>query len=173
MKAEIIKGKPFFARVSRKNFGDTDKPALYVKFTDKNHTKWMGRFAKEEGNGLCQVIEDSTGSQCMVIANGKGYVVDIEKQTLLKEFGKQDHIISALHTTTPNYFVAGTDNSIFIINQEGTLKEILPDFKVDGFNLAKQQENTVNGWLESSINQFEKAIAFKIDLFSFNLILNY
>jgi hypothetical protein len=172
MNAEIIKRKSFFTKVN-KNYGEQNTPGLYVKFTDSKHKKWIGRFAKTEEEGICKVIEDQKGSQCLVIANGKGYLVDIEKQTVMKEFDEGDHIISALHTTKPNYFVAGTDNSIFIINQEGKLKEILPDFSVEGFNLRSQQENTVSGWLESSINQFENTIFFKVDLSNFNLILNY
>lgn len=173
MKAEILKRKPFLTSIITMNFGEQNKPGLYVRFTDSKNKKWIGRFGKTEGKGLCQVIEDQNGSQCLVIANGKGYLVDIDKKTIMKELDKGDHIMSALHTTKPNYFVAGTDNSIFIINEEGTLKEILPDFYVDGIAFQKQQENAVSGWLASSINQFENSIPFKIDLSSFHLILNY
>ena len=173
MKAEILKRKPFFTNIITMNFGEQNKPCLYVKFTDSKDQKWIGRFGKTEEEGLCQVIEDQNGSQCLVIANGKGYLVDVDKQTIMKELDKADHIMSALHTTKPNCFVAGTDNSIFIINEEGALKEILPDFFVDGIAFQKQQENAVSGWLASSINQFENSIPFKIDLSSFNLILNY
>ncbi len=172
MKAEIMKRKPFIARIQR-NYGEPNKPGLFVKFTDSRHKKWIGRFAKTEEEGLCRVIDNQHSSLCLVIANGKGYLLDIEKQTLLNEFNEGDPIISALHTTNPNYFVAGTGNSIFLIDQEGRLKEILPDFAVEGFNLKSQQENMVSGWLESSINQFENAIFFKVDLSNFNLTLNY
>ncbi len=173
MNAEIIKRKPLIGRFAQIDFGKQDKPGLYVKFTDSTHKKWIGCFAKADEKGLCQVFTDTNGSQCLVVANGKGYLVDIEKKTIMAEFDEQNHIISAVHTTKPNYFIAGTDNSIFIINQEGVLKEIFPDFNVDGFFLLKQHENTVSGKLESSINQFENAIDFKIDLSSFDLILNY
>ena len=173
MKAEILKRKPFLTNVITMNFGEKNKSGLYVKFTDSNNQQWIGRFGKTEEEGLCQVIEDQNGSQCLVIANGKGYLVDVDKQTIMKELDKADHIMSALHTNKPNCFVAGTDNSIFIINEEGALKEILPDFFVDGIAFQKQQENAVSGWLASSINQFENSIPFKIDLSSFNLILNY
>jgi len=79
----------------------------------------------------------------------------------------------AYFTTKPSYIDACADSSIFIINKEGTLKEIRPDFYVDGIAFQKQQENAVNGWLASSINQFENSIPFTIDLSSFNLVLNY
>jgi hypothetical protein len=173
MKAEILKRKPFLHRYSQIDFGEQGKPGLYVKFTDETHKKWIARFAKAESKGLCQVIPGENGSQCLVIANGKGYLVDTEKKIVLTEFEDNNPIVSAVHTKKPDYFVAGTENSIFILNHEGMLKEIVPDFKVENFSLKKQNENSVSGWLESSINQFDNAISFKIDLSSFNLILNY
>ena len=172
MKAEIIKRKPLSGRFTQKHFGDQNKPGLYVKFTDNGHNKWIGCFAKADLNGHCQVITDNYGSQCLIVANGKGYLVDIETESVLKEFDEQNHITSALHTSNPSYFVAGTENSIFIINDEGLLKEIYADFVVDGFHMKQQHENSVSGWLDSSINEFENAIDFKIDLSSFNLIVN-
>jgi hypothetical protein len=173
MKAEILKRKPILSRFTQINFGQQDKPGLYVKFSGEKHKKWIARFAKAESNGLCQVIPGEKGSQCLVIANGKGYLVDTEKKIILTEFDDHNPIVSAVHTIKPDYFVAGTENSIFILNHEGMLKEIVPDFNVEGFSVKKQSENSVSGWLESSINQFENAISFKIDLSSFNLILNY
>ncbi len=172
MNAEIIKRKPLISRLTQKYFGDQNKPGLFVKFTDNAHNKWIGRFAKADLNGKCQVIEDKNGSQCLVVANGKGYLVDIDKESVLEEFDEKNHITSALHTSNPSYFVAGTENSIFIIDNEGLFKEIYADFVVDGFHMKQQHENSVSGWLDSSINEFENAIDFNIDLSSFNLIVS-
>jgi hypothetical protein len=173
MNAEIIKRNPSIRRLAQVYFGGKKKSGLYVKFTDKTHKKWIGCFAQSEKMGLCKVITDKNESECLVIANGKGYLVDIERKEIIAELDEKHLIVSAIKTNKPEFFVAGMENNIWLINPEGKIKEIIPDFYVDGFYLNNQQNNSVTGWLESSISQFEDAIEFKIDLSSFNLIVNY
>ena len=164
MSAKIIRRKPKYRLNSDIKYAEGGKNSFLVEFKGKRRQAWIGQFETDGENGLYKVLTYGDEPFGVVIAGGKGYLVNIEKQEIRGITGDKRRIISAINTSDQKYCVAGTKDNIYVIDKEGNIREIIPDFEVEGFYLEKSNSNTVSGMLESNINMFEKEIPFMVDL---------
>lgn len=173
MAAEILSGIPSSGEYVEKHFGEHFDARLWVKFTDNNCQEWVGCFAKPFYNGLDLVLTEEQNRFGFVVAGGKGYLVDIDKRAIVVELEEQPAIESAVRTESPDYFVAGTYYSIYLLNESGMVKEIRPEQIVDGIYFKSQSGNKAIGELATAENQYNSNVDFEFDLTTFELQLNY
>lgn len=171
MKTEILMTTPNSGEFTEIHFGENYNSQLWVKFTEDNFEEWVGCFSKSFENGLSKVLINQTKSVGFIIAGGRGYLIDITKKKLITKLDEHPLIESAIVTSNPDYFLAGTFYCIYILNEFGLAKEMRPEFTVNGIYLKDQIENKAVGELASAENQYEKNIDFEFDLITFKLSL--
>ena len=172
MSAEILDITPTSGSYSERHFGDHFNYRLWVKF-DNTTEEWVGCFSRPNNVGLDKVLIDKENLTAFVVAGGQGYLVDIVNKVLLVELEEQPLIESAIITTNPNYFIAGTFYSIYILNNKQLVKEVRPDLIIDGIYFSEQQDNEALGKIATAENQYERNLDFVFDLKTFELGLNY
>jgi hypothetical protein len=173
MSAEILNAIPTSGQFTERHFGEHFNSQLWVKFTDNNFQEWVGCFSKSYDNALCLALTDENNLTSFVIAGGQGYLIDIDKKEIITELDEQPLIESVIRTTSPNYFIAGTFYSIYILNETGLIKEIRPDKIIDGIYFKSQLDNKAIGDLATAENQYDYNVDFEFDLTTFELQLNY
>lgn len=173
MGAEILSDIPTSGAYIEKHFGEHFNGRLWVKFTDNDFEEWMGCFARSSYNGLNLVVTDELNRLGFVVAGGHGYLVDIDKRAIIVELEEQPAIESAVRTEQPDYFIAGTYYSIYVLNETGMVKEIRPEQIVDGIYFKSQCGNKAIGELATAENQYDRNVDFEFDLTTFELQLNY
>jgi len=153
------------------HFGSHFNSRLWVKFVDNEFGEWIGCFSKSSEHGLCAALINQDNSKGFVVAGGQGYLIDIHKKILLLELDDQPLIESVIATTKPDYFLAGTFCSIYVLDDSGLLKEIRPDMIIDGIYFKGQKNNSAIGDLATVENQYSENIDFEFDLSTFQLRL--
>lgn len=171
MTAEILNITPASGQYPERHFGTNFNSALWVKFTDKQFQEWVGCFSKTYDNALNDVLTNEVNSTSFIVAGGLGYLIDINSKELITELDKQPLIESAIQTTNPDYFIAGTFYSIYLLNKTGLIKEVRPDKIIDGIYFKGQIENKAVGELATAENQYENNVEFEFDLTTFELHL--
>jgi hypothetical protein len=171
MNAEILPAAPSSGEVDEKYFGEHFNFCLWVKFTDDDHNQWAGCFAKTYDGGFNKVLVDAASSKAFVVACGRGYLIDLNGRNLVLEFEEGDSIESAIATANPNYFIAGGFYSIYVLEFNGTLKCVSPDFILDGIYFKGQLNNKAIGELATAENQYDGNMNFEFDLETFCLTL--
>ncbi len=172
MKANILDTIPTSGTFPEKHFGDNFNYRLWVKF-DNAIEEWVGCFSRPNNVGLDMVLIDKENSIAFVVAGGQGYLVDLVNKALLVELEEQPLIESAIRTTKPNYFIAGTFYSIYILNDKQLVKEVRPDLIIDGIYFNEQQGNKALGKIATAENQYERQLDFVFDLETFELELGF
>lgn len=154
-------------------YAEGGRKKLLVKFTNRMQQSWIGQFERDDRQGISKVFDIKHTSLVLVIAGGRGYLVDIETKDIRRISNGCRSIVSVIKTTFPEYYIAGTSESLYVINRDGIVREILPDFKAEGFYLDENSGNVVSGILESDINEYKHEIPFKLDLDSMRLLVDY
>ncbi len=173
MSAKIIRRRPKYRLKSEIKYAEGGRNSFLVEFRGKRRQPWIGQFESDGQYGLYKVLTYGHEPFGVVIAGGKGYLVNIEKREILRITGDEKRILSAIRTSDRKYCIAGTKDTIFVIDKEGNVKEIFPDFKVEGFYFDENKGDTVSGLLESDINQFEREIPFRFDPEKLSLQVDY
>jgi hypothetical protein len=164
MPAEILHSSPFSGEYTELHFGTNFNAALWVKFTGHNYQEWVGCFSKSFDSGLSTVLANEISSTAFIVAGGQGYLVHLNTQKLIVQLEDQPLIESAIQTTNPNYFIAGTAYGIYVLDQTGLVKEIRPDRIIDGIYFKSQLGQKAIGELATAENQYDKNVAFEFDL---------
>jgi hypothetical protein len=164
MEIEILKQTPKSGKFKEIHFGENFNSCLWVDFyiSDENH--WLGCFSKLYENGIDKFVYDKSSMLCLIVSGGKGYLINIENGELIYNSEEYPLVQSVTLSIQPNYFFIGTFYCVFVINTKGFLKEIRPDFMVDGIYLEKQEGNKIIGTVESAENQYNKRLDISIDI---------
>lgn len=172
MSARILTDIPISGEFPEIYFGEHFRQSLWVEFVDNASEKWNGCFECEYPQSFHEVLSDKENKTALVISSGIGYLIDIENRKLL--FKTEDHpaIESAVSTTNPDYFIAGTYCSVYVFDNEKLVKEIEADKLVDGIYFKLQVDRKVIGDLVSIDNPFDFHLDFEFDLDTFELIVD-
>lgn len=171
MSAEILLASPVSGECLEISFGEHFRSPLWVRFTDNHFQEWAGCFSKAHEKALTLVLTDEGNKTGFVVAGGQGYLLDIAQKKLILQLEDAPVIESAIRTNQPDYFVAGTSHSIYLLNETGLVKEIEPEIIIDGIYFKQQQDSKAIGELATAENQYEENVEFEFDLASFELQL--
>jgi hypothetical protein len=171
MSAEILTIPPISGKFQERHFGEHFHAPVWVQFTDNNSEDWVGCFSRPFEGGLCQALTNESNTRAFVIAGGEGYLIDIDTKELITNLEDQPFIESAIHTTNPDYFIAGATYCIYVLNDSGLLKQIKPDSIIDGIYFKNQVEKKAIGELATADNHYERNVDFEFDLTTFELTL--
>jgi len=169
--AEILTSTPISGGYPELHFGNNFNSKLWIKFASKESEEWMGCFSKAYEGGLCVALTSEDHTRGFIVAGGRGYLIDIQQRALIRELEDHPLIESAITTTKPNYFLAGTSYSIYVFDDFGLLHEAKPDMMTDGIYFKGQLQNKAIGNLATMENQYSKNIDFEFDLTTFQLRL--
>ncbi len=173
MSVEILKNIPVSGEAEEKHFGEhSSKSTLWVEFIDNESQKWFGCFPCHYPKMLNKVLVDSENETAFVFSGGIGYLININKKTLLTETDSPPLVESAIITSNPQYYLVGTFSSFLIFDQKELIKEVLPYMFVDGIYLKSQIGKKAIGNLDSADNQYEKKLDFELDLNTFELTID-
>ena len=172
MSGEILETTPLSGEYPEFHFGEHFAHKLWVQFEDKNFQKWNGCFPSESQQALNKILVNKSNDTAFVISGGAGFLIDINKKSLLFQTKEHTLIESAILTENPNYFIAGTFYSIYVFDNETLVKEIRPEIIVDGIYLKCQKDKMAIGELATAENQYKENLNFTLDLETFELALN-
>lgn len=164
MNIEILTQIPISGKYEEVHFGDNFNQSLWIEFNISKTNYWVGCFSKLYENGLNKVLYDVNEKTCCVIAGGKGYLINIETKNIIFETDEYPLIESLVQSISPNYYFLGNYYSVYVLNKQGLIKEIKPDFMVDGIYVESQLEGKIIGKVDSAENQYEKPLPISIDL---------
>ena len=140
--------------------------------TDSDFEKWYGCFPSDYPNTLNQALVDEGNDTALIVAGGIGYLIDIKNKILKYKTEEHPLIVSTIRTNSPDYFIAGTFYSVYVFDSRSLIKEINPDFIVDGIYFKSQIGNKAIGELATAENQYDYNMDFEFDLKTFDLKLN-
>ena len=108
MTAEFV-FRPISGLYQEKHFGDIDSEPLWVKFTKSNLDEWIGSFDQGWSGYKTTILLLNQNESVFVICGGKGYLIDINNQTLLNNF-QINSITTAIVNPNENevYYSDGT-----------------------------------------------------------------
>lgn len=172
MSARILKNTPISGESPEVHFGEHFKQSLWVEFVDNVFEKWNGCFECEYPKLFHGVLLDKENKTALVVSSGVGHLIDIENRKLL--FKTEDHpaIESAVSTTNPDYFIAGTYCSVYVFDNKKLIKEVEADGLVDGIYFKFQVDRRVTGDLVTIDNPFDFHLDFEFDLDTFELTID-
>jgi len=172
MSGKILNNIPVSGENPEFHFGDHFRYRLWVEFISNDFEKWIGCFSKEYSKGFDKVLIGKNNQTAFVIASGQGYLIDIQNHKLKFKTEEYPLIESAILTNNPNYFIAGTFQSVYVFDTEKLINETIPKFMVDGIYFKSQKENNAIGNLATAENQYDFNMGFKFDLETFEINLD-
>lgn len=172
MSVKVLNNVPASGELEEIHFGEHFTHGLWVEFETNEFEKWVGCFPMENINGCKTGLANRTNRVGFIVAGGLGYLVDIEEKKLILQTNEYPLIESAILTESPDYFIAGTFYSVCVIDNEKIIREVLPDFIIDGIYFSKQVDGKAIGELATAENQYDFNMGFEFDLKTFELTLN-
>jgi hypothetical protein len=172
LSARILTNTPTSGEFPEFYFGEHFRQTLWVEFVDNEYEKWIGCFQCDYPKLLNEVLVDMENKSAFVVSGGIGYLIDIENRKLKYKTEENPLIESVILTTNPDYFIAGTFYCIYVFDNENLIQEVLADDLVDGIYFKRQVDRKAVGDLASIENQFEFNLDFKLDLDTFELIVD-
>ena len=164
MNIEILTIIPISGQFEEFHFGESFIESLWVDFSISEENHSIGCFSKEYENGIDKVLYNENDKSCCIIAGGKCYLLNFENKNLIYETDEYPIIQSLAQTFNPNYYFLGNFYSVYILNQNGLVKEIEPNIMVDGIYLENQEGSKIIGKVDSAENQYEKPLNISIDI---------
>lgn len=101
------------------------------------------------------VLFNKNNSICLSICDGKGYLIDVIQKVIILYIDNDSLIQSSILTYNPDYFIVGTFNKIYVLNEFGIKEQIEPNFTVDGIYFENQEQNKALGNIYVAENQYE------------------
>lgn len=172
MSGKILNITPISGEFPEIHFGDHFTSRLWIEFEDNDFKKWYGCFPKDSRQGFNIVLVDKNNNSAFVVSSGVGYLINIATKELIFKTEEHPLIESAILTENPDYFIAGTFYSVYVIDLKTLIKEVTPDFMVDGIYFKTQQDKKAIGDLATAENQYDYNVDFEFDLESFELTMN-
>ncbi len=172
MSAVIINNTPSSGEFTEKHFGKNFNSTLWVRFIDNEFEEWIACFSKSYDRALSKVLTNENNTTCFVVAGGQGYLIDLKSKVCILELEEHPLIESVIKTLNPDYFIAGTFYSVYILNNYGLYKEVNPEFTVDGIYFKEQIGDKAIGELATAENQYDYNVNFSLNLVTFELNLN-
>ncbi len=172
MSGKIINTAPNSGDFPEIHFGEHFTSRLWVEFEDNDFEKWYGCFPNISRQGFNNVLIDRNNNSAFVVSSGIGYLINITTKELIFKTEEHPLIESAVLTEKPDYFIAGTFYSVYVFDSEKLIKEVTPDFMVDGIYFKTQEDRKVIGDLATAENQYDFNVDFEFDLETFELTMN-
>jgi hypothetical protein len=172
MSGKILNTVPISGEYPEIHFGEHFTHRLWVEFEDNSFLKWISCFPNDFPKILNKVLINNHNNTAFVVSGGVGYLIDINKRELRYKTEEQPLIESAILTENPDYFIAGTIYSVYVLDSEKLVKEVKPNFMVDGIYFKSQRDKKASGDLATAENQYDFNIDFEFDLETFDLTLN-
>lgn len=170
MSGKILNTTPISGEFPEIHFGEHFTSRLWIEFEDNDFEKWYGCFPNDSTQGFNNVLIDKNNNSAFVVSSGVGFLINIKAKELIFKTEEHPLIESAILTENPDYFVAGTFYSAYVFDSDKLIKEITPDFMVDGIYFKAQKDNKAIGDLATAENQYDFNVEF--DLESFELTMN-
>jgi len=144
MQVEILKSPPTSGEYEEHNFSETND-CLWVKFIDEDSVEWVGVFDNNYGTSLQTVVAIPNSNLVLVIVNGQGYSVDINKRIIIKNTDWQD-IESIIYNEVTSLYLASNSLGLMIFDGD---KCIWTSERIsfDGITFTSQLGCTVDGYL--------------------------
>ena len=172
MSVEILKQIPISGNFPEKHFGQTFNSQLWVKFTDNNFQEWVGCFPRPCYPTFNKVLTDNANETAFIVAGGQCYLIDITTKELLHKTDELPIFESAIHTTNPEYFLAGAYSCIYIFSDRKFIKCYEPNFLVNGIYFTEQKGQKAIGDLHSYEFHQDLNVGFEFDLNTNEIVIN-
>lgn len=172
MSGKILNTTPISGEFPEIHFGEHFTSRLWIEFEDNDFGKWYGCFPNNSRQGFNNVLTDKYNNSAFVVSSGVGYLINIATKELIFKTEEHPLIESAILTENPNYFIAGTFYSVYVFDSNKLIKEVTPDFMVDGIYFKAQQDKKAIGDLATAENQYDFNVDFEFDLEFFELTMN-
>lgn len=174
MSVKILDKVPVSGQYPEKQFGPSSYPGYWVEFEDNHYEKWLGYFYCSCGGTFSQSTTDSRNETAFVVLSGQGYLVDILSRELLYQTDNNMPIENILHTVRPEYFLAAASfphSCIYIFNEKGLVKKIIPENFISGITFQNQQGVQVIGKVSSYLtDDFEVQFELNLDTLEVRLL---
>jgi hypothetical protein len=171
MTVKILDAAPVSGQHPEFSFGQRFNYPLWTEFQSDNGDIWYGSFSKLWNKGFSVALIDNNGKTAFIVAGGQGFLIDTTNKKLIFETEEHPAIESAIKTNNPEYYIAGMFYSAYVINTNGEVKTIEPDFTTDGIFFSGQKDNKAVGRLDAAMNQYEHKYDFELDLETFQFAL--
>ena len=162
MNIEILTITPISGQFVEFHFGENFIESLWVDFNISEENHWIGCFSKDYENAINKVLYNEKDKTCCVVAGGKCYLLNFENKNLIFETDEYPIIQSLVQSS--EYYFLGNYYSVYILNQNGLVKEIEPDIMVDGIYLEHIEGSKIIGKVDSAENQYERPLNISIDV---------
>ena len=138
---EIMQKRPMDGEYKEINFG-VACDLVWVLFRDQNYDEWVGKFDK--GNTFNKKIEVMNNKECLLLANGYLYIIEMEKQKIIKQFENTD-IYSFIISKDHMKIITEDCQKIMVYDFEGTFLYRTDVFSLDGIVLVEISGKEVIG----------------------------
>ena len=149
---------PISNSIQEIHFGKTSSVNMWIEFETSKYEIWRGSF--ECGENGKRVIIEIGNSEYIIVANGKGYIINSDLKKLNTEI-ELEEIIDIYKLNANEYLIANYEG-ISIINTKGELKTITNMLILDEFSVENEDEEYITAKFVSSIYQW-KNMYFKFD----------
>lgn len=149
---------PISSSIPEFHFGGISEVNMWIEFETTNFEIWRGSFECGE-KGLRKILEISDKNY-LIIANGKGYIINNDLKTLQTEI-ELEGILSIKKINETEYLIVNWEG-IYVMDIKGNLKVISKLIFLDEFNIESENEKEIIAQFISSIYQW------KIMYFIFN-----
>ncbi len=158
MHAEILKKPPISGVFEEHNFSETND-CLWVKFVDQDAAEWIGIFDNNFGTSLKTVIPISESNSVLVISNGQGYLVDLNKRVITEKTDWQD-VESIIYNDETGLYLASDGLSLLLLDGAECIWTG-ERVSLDGITFTNQQGHVVEGVLN---DMSEDGCRFSFDI---------
>lgn len=142
MKAYLPKTRPLSGDYPEKWFGESTGDGVAVLFEDSQYDDWLGIFQKGEyGCSFAGLLGEKPFA--FVIANGQGYVVDIDAKEIVC-MTDDDYLQAAITVPNKELAVAAGFTNLHIYGLDGLVWEER-SFAMDGIRLQRVEGSKVFG----------------------------
>lgn len=158
MHAEILKKAPVSGDFEEHNFSETND-CLWVKFVDQDGAEWIGIFDNNLGTSLKTVIPIPESNSVLVISNGQGYLVDLNKRVITENTDWKD-VESIIYNDETGLYLASDGLSLMLLDGAECIWTG-ERVSLDGIKFTNQQGHVVEGVLN---DMSEDGCRFSFDI---------
>jgi len=153
MKAMLVQKRPISSTYPEQWYEAKDQ-CTFALFEDDKYEEWLGVFGNGGITKYSSVINFPNTSSVLVVAKGKGYVVDLQTRDLRYQT-TIDYIVQAIQIPERDLIIACDFTKLYAFSSAKQLWQS-DDVASDGIELDKASENDVRGkvWLYNHWQQF-------------------
>jgi hypothetical protein len=133
------------------HFGNSGPVNMWIEFQKSDYSIWRGSF--ECGESRCREIIEQENNEFIIIANGIGYRIDNDTNSL-KSKVDLDNIIFGTKINNKECLIANW-MGLYILDSENNLTEIENLNSLDWIKIEEQNDEKIIGKFDSSSYQWE------------------